>query len=144
MRCRLIPLIVIRLIYIKSAARSSNHALDDFLSVMMTSIHVNLSIVVACIPFIKPVMESLQTGLLASDVHTAAPLQRPNYALRWLKESSTRAGVPTWPINPNPRSSTEINGPDGEEHGQRGLSISSRERMVIKQTKTVDIEVDNQ
>ena len=44
---------------------------------------MNLSIIVACIPFLKPSMDSLQTGLLSSEVRTLTP----GYALgsQWQK-----------------------------------------------------------
>lgn len=44
---------------------------------------MNLSIIVACIPFLKPFMDSLQTGLLSSEVRTLTP----GYALgsQWQK-----------------------------------------------------------
>ncbi|KAL8682987.1 MAG: hypothetical protein Q9186_000982 [Xanthomendoza sp. 1 TL-2023] len=141
-RVLLIPLTVVRIVYINNASSSSDHPRDDFPAVMVTSIHANLSILITCVPFIKPVMDSLQTGILASDVH-ATRSRHPSYALRWLKDSSTQGGnsiSQTWARNPAQSSSATATGGVNEEQGDRGLSVSSREGMIIKQTKTVAIQ----
>lgn len=57
------------MVYLSSASRSSDRTFADFNTAIVTEIDMNLSIVFACFPFLKPVMDGLQTGLLNSDIH---------------------------------------------------------------------------
>ncbi|MCJ1426539.1 hypothetical protein MMC29_004442 [Sticta canariensis] len=68
LRGLLIPLAILRIIYIKSASNSGNHTYDDLQTVLLTQIDMNLSITFACFIFLKPFIDGLQTGLLASDI----------------------------------------------------------------------------
>lgn len=65
---RLIPIAILRIVYIKSASNSGDHTFDDLQTVLLTQIDMNLSIIFACFIFLKPFMDGLQTGLLASDI----------------------------------------------------------------------------
>lgn len=77
----IIPIIIIRLVFLNDASFSSDRAFDDFNTVLLTSIHTNLSIVVTCIPFVKPIMDGIQSGILASDVRSQAPTSSSGYLL---------------------------------------------------------------
>ena len=57
------------MIYLSSAAKSTDRTFADFNTAIVTEIDMNLSIIFACFPFLKPVMDGLQTGLLTSDIH---------------------------------------------------------------------------
>lgn len=141
----MIPIIVVRLVYLNSASKSVNHPLDDFSTVMSSSVQANLSVIVSCMPFIKPVMDSLETGILACDVHTTASARKQNYALRWLGSSSAAKGDSGFnkPLKKS-RQGNSTTATSGGYEGQRerGLSIGSEERMIIKQTKTVAINIE--
>ena len=65
---RLIPLAILRLAYIKSASSSVNRTFDDLQTVLLTQVDMNMNIIFACFIFLKPFMDGLQTGLLASDI----------------------------------------------------------------------------
>lgn len=65
---RLIPLAILRIVYIKSASISVDQTYDDLKTVLLTQVDMNLSITFACFIFLKPFMDGLQTGLLASDI----------------------------------------------------------------------------
>lgn len=67
-----IPFVIIRFIYLSRSLRSSDQTYTDFNAAIMTETHVNLSVIVSCIPFLKPVTDSLQTGALASNIHTSS------------------------------------------------------------------------
>lgn len=56
------------MVYIKSASNSSDHTFDDVQTILLTQVDMNLSIIFACFIFLKPFMDGLQTGLLASDI----------------------------------------------------------------------------
>lgn len=57
------------MVYLSSASKSSDRTFADFNTTIVTEIDMNLSIIFACFPFLKPVMDGLQTGLLNSDIH---------------------------------------------------------------------------
>ena len=65
---RIVPLTILRLIYITSTSKSADHTWDEFDAVATTQIIVNLSVVVACIPFLKPFLDSLQTGAISGNI----------------------------------------------------------------------------
>ncbi|KAL9102559.1 MAG: hypothetical protein Q9163_002309 [Psora crenata] len=143
----MIPIIIVRLIYLNSSSRSLDHTFDDFATVMISSIHVNLSILAACMPFIKPVMDSLQTGILASDVHATNPNpdRNPKYALRWLGSSSadrTESELITPRDSLHGSRATVTSGESGEPW-QRGSSNGSQERMIIRKMQTVEVQSAN-
>lgn len=60
---------MLRMVYLSSASKSSDRTYADFNTAIVTEIDMNLSIIFACFPFLKPVMDGLQTGLLNSDIH---------------------------------------------------------------------------
>ena len=88
-------------------------------------------------------MDSLQTGILASDVHTSTSPRRPGYALRWLGSSSAAqagSGFNNWQKNSRQGNSTTATSGGHEQAQGRGPSFGSEERMIIKQTQTVAVQ----
>ena len=69
----MIPLALIRMLYIGRASNSLDHPYDDLHMAVVTQVDMNLSILFACFIFLKPFMDGLQTGLLASDIHILDP-----------------------------------------------------------------------
>ncbi|KAI9757777.1 MAG: hypothetical protein M4579_003313 [Chaenotheca gracillima] len=67
-RIILIPLIILRLVFLSSAISSSDKTFDYRDTVFTSLADANASILVACIPFLKPFMNSLDSGLLTSDL----------------------------------------------------------------------------
>ena len=65
-----IPVTVLRLIYIFTASKSADPTFDDFSTALATEIATNFSIIFACISFIKPFLDNIETGLLASRLRT--------------------------------------------------------------------------
>lgn len=68
-----LPLIVARLVFINRASASQDHAFDDFNTVLLTELHVNLAVIISSAPFLKLVMQSLQTGWITTDPRTFRP-----------------------------------------------------------------------
>lgn len=68
----LIPVIILRLIYLHSALASSDKTFDYRDATYATLANVNASVLVACIPFLKPFMKGLDSGLLTSDLRVRA------------------------------------------------------------------------
>lgn len=145
---RLVPIIIVRLVYLNAASESVDHPYDDFITVLITSVQANLSVITTCVPFIKPIIDSLQTGILASDIHTLTSSRHPSYALRWFESGSgseTRAGsvFNKWPKSNRQGNVTTATSGGLEERWEGGLHNDSEERMIIKQTKTVAVQSES-
>ena len=69
----LFPLIILRLVFLTSALNSSDKTFDYRKEILVTLAHVNSSILVACIPFLKPFMQGTESGLLTSDLRVRGP-----------------------------------------------------------------------
>ena len=69
----LVPVIILRLVYLHTAFHSSDKTFDYRDVVFTTLADVNASVLVACIPFLKPFMVGLESGLLTSDLRVRGP-----------------------------------------------------------------------
>ncbi len=69
----LVPVIIIRLVYLHNALTSSDKTFDYRNAVFSTLVNANASVLVACIPFLKPFMKGLDSGLLTSDLRVRGP-----------------------------------------------------------------------
>ena len=67
------PVIILRLVYLQIALTSSDKTFDYRDTVFTTLTSVNASVLVACIPFLKPFMIGLESGLLTSDLRVRGP-----------------------------------------------------------------------
>ena len=70
MPSRYIPLAVLRLIYLSSSLRSPDRTHSDFRLAVVTQIGMNLTIILACVPFLKPLLDNIQPGWSTSNVRT--------------------------------------------------------------------------
>jgi len=66
-RFLVLPLTILRLVYISSTATSADPTYAAVPTALTTVININLSIILACIPFLKPFLDSLQIGMFNSD-----------------------------------------------------------------------------
>jgi hypothetical protein len=41
---------------------------------IFTTAHIHSSVIITCVPFLKPVLNGLQSGILAGDVRSLAPI----------------------------------------------------------------------
>ena len=69
----LIPVIIVRLIYLHKALGSNDKTFDFRNAIFSTVADCNASVLVACIPFLKPFMKGLDSGLLTSDLRVRGP-----------------------------------------------------------------------
>jgi len=67
-RIIVIPLTILRLIYLNEAFKSPDRVLYDWKVAVVTQIGMNVSIITACVPFLKPVMAQLQPGWSTGNV----------------------------------------------------------------------------
>lgn len=71
---------------------STDRTYDDVPSAIITSVLANLSIIVTTIPFMKPVLDSLHTGILASDLRSMGGLalfRSTSYPLQAFNKKTT-------------------------------------------------------
>lgn len=129
---RLVPVIVSRLVYLRRETQSNDYPFTNFYFVLLTSLHVNMSVLVTCIPFLKPIMNGIQSGILAGDIRSLATIEshylfNRSGALRGSRGES--GGLISMnkmkPLN----AKLSIPGPKSE----------SEERMVIRETREVDV-----
>ena len=62
-----IPLTILRLVYISQSSTSTDPTFDALNTALVSTININFSIILACIPFLKPFLDSLQIGMFNSD-----------------------------------------------------------------------------
>jgi hypothetical protein len=133
----------VRIIYIDKYAESANHPRDDFRRVLITSFVANFSIFVTAIPFLKPIMDGLHTGILASDLRSmggASFLRSSSYALgsRGKFTQGTSKDHPgMWTRTKGKESGHTTTAVSGKA---RSNSAASDERMVIQQSTVVSVE----
>ena len=68
---------IIRLVYIYSSDGSLDSTFDDFNQALTTDIATALSIIVAVISFIKPFLDNIETGGLASKIRNPSSISTP-------------------------------------------------------------------
>lgn len=74
---RVIPVTIIRLVYIYSSDGSLDPTFDTFNQALTTDIATALSVIVAVMSFIKPFLDSIETGVLASKVRNPSSTSTP-------------------------------------------------------------------
>lgn len=145
-RALIIPIIVVRLVFVNASSGSIDHPFDDFHLAITTIVHVNLSIIVSCIPFLKPFMDSLQTGVLASDLRTRHPIPSNGRLPISLEKISggRKAGLGSDSRNPmeNQKHGYSATATSSGNDDQRETTVSgtsSDEKMVIQKKTTVAV-----
>ena len=149
----MIPITIVRLVYLNSALKSTDRTYDDLDTVITTIFHANLSIVVMAVPFLKPFMDSLQTGILASDLRRLAPIQASG--LGWLSSArpfrshkqDSSIGKTRTPSTGRlkgtpPGNSTFASVESNLQENERNASRDSEEKVGIKRTRTVGVQLD--
>ncbi|MCJ1426815.1 hypothetical protein MMC29_004718 [Sticta canariensis] len=144
-RALMIPIIIVRLVFLSAFSNSIDHPFDDFSTVLTTIVHINFSIMVSCVPFLKPVMDSLQTGVLASDLRTRTPVPSSSRLPISLEKISRKIGSRSMKLMESESqaySATAMS--SGNDDPRDVLSgSSSKEKMVIQKQTTVAVHFDN-
>lgn len=146
MELSIVPIIIVRVVFLNLKSGSKDHQFDDFNLTIITSVHINFSVIITCLPFLKTIMDSLQTGFLASDIRVVSPghfssHRSESYGLK----SGSRAG-----LDKTQRFKSEGYGysanraaDEGEQkHQPESLDSSSEERMIINQTTTMTVQYE--
>lgn len=144
-KSRMIPIIIVRLVFLSAFSNSTDHPFDDFSTVLTTIIHINFSIIVSCVPFLKPVMDSLQTGVLASDLRTRNPVPSSSRLPISLEKISRKIGSGSKKlIESESQGYSATATSSGNDDQQDVLSgSSSKEKMVIQKQTTVAVHYGN-
>lgn len=97
---RYMPLIVLRLVFITQSYESPDRTYNDFKVVVATQVGMNVSIILACVPFLKPLLDNLHPGWSTSDVRTglgynsmADSIARRNYAIGSVVKSANQSKI---------------------------------------------------
>ena len=140
---RIIPIIIVRLVFLSSASNSTDHPFDDFATTVIASVHINLSVIITCLPFLKTVLDSLQTGLLASDLRTRGRTQLFDYAFDSFGTRSRKGSC----VASNKRIKsqdnqyiTKVASVADSNPLEGGLTGNSQERMAISHTTTFSVQ----
>jgi hypothetical protein len=140
-------MIIVRLVFMKLNASSIDRPFNDFFTALVTSVHVNFSVIFTCLPFLKTVMDNIQTGLLAGDVHIGHPNQLSGYRLGKSANYPANGGMSITAERRNPSCShgylATIRKDSYRSQRGRGYSGASDERMVINQTTTISLKSDH-
>lgn len=112
------------MLYIGRASDSLDHPYDDFHMAVVTQVDMNLSIVFACFIFLKPFMDGLQTGLLASDIHILDPKKSHS-------TGSGSAGFAMGSWSKNKRSGPSKNGVDLGPHRRLGTQETLEDHTIV-------------
>ena len=116
----------------------------------MTIIHTNGSVIASCLPFLKPVADSLDIGLMKNDIQVPLGSDDANAGANRMNPFSisngreisrtTNAHRYNWDAKPGDNfTSTAAAARDQEHQLQEFKQSHSQDRMVIKQTKTTDV-----
>ncbi|KAI9852696.1 MAG: hypothetical protein M1838_005891 [Thelocarpon superellum] len=161
-RLAMLPIIVLRLVYIGRAAYSPDHTFDDFNAAIVTQVDMNMSIFVSCILYLKPFFENLPAdclrtsefrhrdtfgtkGSMGASFHLGSRAQRENDTYgnghtpigkevdARTNEITSHATVMTFP---------QPGRADGDESESR--TSTGSDKMIIKQTKGWSIQYDEE
>ncbi|MCJ1451252.1 hypothetical protein MMC28_001588 [Mycoblastus sanguinarius] len=101
LRILVIPLTILRLVFLTSASKSLDHTYDDFNTVLITEFGMTLGIIMSCLPFLKAILDDLQAGVLTPEVRVASGLpphrKTSSYALRSLARNGRKSNAQTVP-----------------------------------------------
>ena len=74
-----VPLFALRIFYTDQALRTTDRTYTEFKSVVTTEVALNVSIILACVPFLKLLLDNLQSGWSTSNVQTGAGFRNSSW-----------------------------------------------------------------
>ena len=156
MRLMTVPLVILRLVFL-SLQPATDPSFSSANTVIVTSAHANVSIIAACIPFFKPVMDAMQSGVMNPDVRIRSGggegLGKGGLHLLQHLDGSGRDfygygyGAKTACVAGSKRSSTlkgtitSVGGGKGDSDGRN--SSDSRQKMIIRAETTIQIREED-
>lgn len=148
--CRTAPLVVMRLVYLFKAYHISDITMSSFNATLVTVIHTNYSIIASCVPFLKPMIDSLAIGLMTNDIRVPV---RPEKSVKNKDQTNPFAilggkGFHTrnaygWTRDPTSQYTSTVTAGNENDVELGDLErYGSRDRMVINQTTTTVVSSD--
>lgn len=145
-----IPLAILRLTYLANTHHSSTTAGNSVKVALVTVIHTNYSVIAGSLTFLKPVVDSLDIGLMKNDIRIPLDSEDTNVGATRINPFSILSGRTinnppkiqrcTWNptsggISSSSATATAAKDPEFQLQDLK-KQHSSQDRMVIKQTKT--------
>ena len=157
----LIPLVILRLVFINKALSSSDKTFDYRNTVFTSIADANAAILVACIPFLKPFMQGLDSGLLTSDLRVRGPktsLFANMSSARNTKQNSKEHSYPLKKVSAkdaamdsdlgmlrNEGIRNEVNiVHETPQHDFESRTSAGSDKMIIKKTTDWNVDYDHQ
>ena len=131
---RLIPVIAARMAFINKAKDSHGQFADNFDIAVLTVAHINLNVIVTCLPFIKPVTDSLQTGILASNLCGELSAGHSSHLMKPLGNTSSASA---------PKGRRLFTPGESKISKNRIPTGQSEERIIVQQEFSVDVSHDS-
>ena len=151
-KSRTIPLSVLRLVYLYKAYSSSDLTASAFDATLVTVIHTNYCIIASCIPFLKPLVDSLSVGLMTNDIRVPIRSEEPTtkrtgkvnpFAILSGGKGYKTRNAYGWTRYPTSGyTSTVTAGKDIDVEFRDLVGQGSTDRMVINQTRTMAVSSD--
>ncbi|MCJ1452317.1 hypothetical protein MMC28_002659 [Mycoblastus sanguinarius] len=146
-----IPLTVLRLVFLYTAYHSSHTKISSFHTALVTVIYTNYCIIASCLPFLKPLVDSLAVGLMTNDIRV--PIRSEDsindkdkfnpFAILSGRNGFKARNAYGWTRSPTSEyTSTVTAGRDNDVEFRDLERYGSRDRMVINQTKTTVVSSD--
>ncbi|PQE17170.1 hypothetical protein CJF32_00009029 [Rutstroemia sp. NJR-2017a WRK4] len=150
-RIWIIPITIVRIVYINRVAQSNDHTYEDFYLVMVTSCLLNASVAFTVIPFLNPIMDGLQTNILTGELRSMATSSRTHGSMGYqLKEMVKNRSEPSsdgskksdkrWAGLGHSGTHSATAGGNTTEDIWRRSSSASDKRMIINQSTTVAVQ----
>jgi hypothetical protein len=150
----IIPLTIVRLVYISSANSSSDRPFNEFNAVIATQIGVNLDAILTCLPFLRTFMEHVQHGVFTSDLRKAPGYggkSMMSYAMGSVGRShdashkSQETGATSsgdWKNGVKEKNTTGLDTVImvGDEDNESRASSGNSDTLIIKQTNTITVQ----
>ena len=151
-----VPLVILRLVFL-SLYTTSDQTFSLANTVIVTSAHANVSIIAACIPFFRPVMDAMQSGVMNPDVRMlngntirsgggmdgtkgkAYGLQHLDSSGRDMYGYSAKSSCVAGPKRNSTLKGaiTSVGGGKGDTQGRD--SSESRQKMIIRAETTIQV-----
>lgn len=143
---------MLRLVYLNNVIHSPDTTIKAVNVALVTVIHTNYCIIASCLPFLKPLIDSLAIGLLTNDIRVPVRSEdsikdkskmNPFAILSGGKRFHTRNayGWTRFPASSD-YTSTVTSGKENNIELANLEKYGSQERMVINQTKTTVVSSD--
>ena len=148
---RTIPLAVLRLVYLYKVYHSSDTAMSAVIAALVIVVHTNYCIVASCLPFLKPLIDSLDIGLMTNDIRVLRRSEESTkdksrinpFAILSRRKRYRTPNAYGWTRFPTSSDypSTVTAGYGNDFEFQNLERHGSQDRMVINQTKTTVVSV---